>query len=92
VSRFAARDGRQLFTQAILWRRLAVLWQRPAAEQQSQDDLDGARGAARAAALGLSLLSEASSDVERWWGHKDGLVVEIRHGNGYAGPRTYVAT
>jgi hypothetical protein len=91
VARFAARDGSQLLTQAILWRRLLALWERPPAEQRVSEDVDGLHGAARAAALGLGPLSEASSDVERWWGDRDHLVVEIQYGNGYAGPRTSVA-
>lgn len=81
TSRFSARDGAQLLSQAILWRMLeTAVW----------NDFEGAEGAIRAADLGLALLSEASSDVERWWGDGERFVAEIRRGNGYQTPRTYV--
>jgi hypothetical protein len=83
VSRLAARDGKQLVSQAILWRNLVNL-------HGNFSDLEGAHGAMQAATLGLPLLVEASSDVERWWSNGHQFVVEILRGNGYTDPRTYV--
>ena len=84
VSRPTARDGRQLLTQAILWRALA-------AHPRSFDHKSGRQGEAIARELGLALIDDASSEHEKWWGDLDRLVVEIERGNGFAGPMTYVA-
>ena len=82
VSRPSARDGRQLLTQAILWRALS----KHAASLVSSP---GLHGASRAAQRGLAAIVEASGDTERWWGDTVRLVVEITRGNGYEEPLTY---
>lgn len=83
-ARRCARDGRQLVTQALLWRALST-------HRGSFSTLDGRRGDEQASALGLALLEDATSPHERWWGEPGRLVVEIELGNGYAGPTTFVA-
>ncbi|MCA9676261.1 MAG: hypothetical protein KC464_14580, partial [Myxococcales bacterium] len=83
VSRPSARDGRQLLTQAILWRALV-------AHPAGFDIVDGAHGASRAATRGLPVIADATcDDDERWWGDAAQLVVEIPRGNGYPGPMTF---
>ena len=85
ISRPCARDGRQLLTQAILWRALST--------RLDIEVLDGNHGASRAHDAGLPVVPDASSDTERWWGNDlDLLVVEIDRGNGFANPTTYVGT
>jgi hypothetical protein len=78
-----ARDARQLVTQALLWCALDLL-------PRSYVAIEGSHGEARAAALGLAPITEASSEHERWWGGLDRLVVEIAYGNGFDGAVTYV--
>jgi hypothetical protein len=83
VSRPCARDDRQLLSQAILWRALV-------GKGVACDVREGPYGAAIAAERKLSVLDEATSDHEAWWGDRSCLVVEIPYGNGYQGPMTYV--
>ena len=82
--RRAARDGRELFTQALLWRALET-------HPKSYDFLEGRQGEARAQELGLTPIDDASCEYERWWGSLDRLLVEIERGNGFEGPITYLA-
>lgn len=84
VSRQAARDGRQLLTQAILWRALTT-------HAGASAMFEGFQGEARAKELGLASIEDASSEGERWWGDARRLVVEIERGNGYEVPMTFIA-
>lgn len=84
VGRPSARDGRQLLTQAILWRALTT---HPAFGTMKE----GTHGAAIAKELGVPAIADATSETERWWGEGERLVVEIDRGNGYAHPMTYAA-
>ncbi|MFK8004498.1 MAG: hypothetical protein AB8H86_33330 [Polyangiales bacterium] len=79
--RLSARNGRQLLTQAILWRALAS----DLSGAQLEQGMCGAKWAAKAE---LKPIHEASSDSERWWGDGERLVVELLSGNGYEGPTT----
>jgi hypothetical protein len=69
--------------QAILWRALANL-------PSGIEHVQGREGRARAQALGLAPIDDASSEYERWWGDTRRLVVEVELGNGYASPMTFV--
>ncbi len=80
VSRPCARDGRQLLSQAILWRALG---------RRNFVTRKGAHGAELAAACGAPALDDLTSDHEAWWGNDGHLVVEIPYGNGFTGPMTY---
>lgn len=84
VSRPSARDGRQLLTQAVLWRVLVT-------HAAFGTMKEGAHGVPIAKELGVPAIPEATSETERWWGDGARLVVEIDRGNGYEHPMTYAA-
>jgi len=86
VSRPSAWNGRQLLTQAILWRAIA-------AHYATLELRMGLHGRSMADERGLGPIEEATSDTEKWWTDESGarFVVEIARGNGYEEPVTYAA-
>lgn len=84
VFRPSAANGRALLAQAVLWRALVT-------HSGSFVTREGLHGDAMAAARGAPAIEDVRGPTERWWGRAEGmaLVVEIDHGNGFQGARTY---
>ena len=86
VSRPCARDGRQLLTQAILWRALLT---HASVKMQALEMREGRHGGALAKDRDVPPIADATSATDRWWGDGERFVVEIERGNGYEHPMTY---